>query len=51
MRKNRGEDRKFQENYNTPLEHTPGNPLANYERNPFIAGGKNGLGVCVPKVC
>ena len=25
------------ENYNTPLEHTPGNPLANYERNPFIA--------------
>ena len=26
-----------QESYNTPLEHTPGNPLANYERNPFIA--------------
>ena len=27
----------FQENYNTPAKHTPGNPLANYERNPFIA--------------
>ena len=26
-----------QKSYNTPLEHTPGNPLANYERNPFIA--------------
>ena len=27
----------LQESYNTPLEHTPGNPLANYERNPFVA--------------
>ena len=28
----------FQENYNTPVEHTPGNPpFANYERNPLIA--------------
>ena len=27
----------LQENYNTPLEHTPAIPLANYERNPFIA--------------
>ena len=26
----------FQGSYNTPLEHTPGNPLANHERNPFI---------------
>ena len=31
---------QFQENHNTPAKHTPdtpGNPLANYERNPFIA--------------
>ena len=29
---------KLQENYNTLLEHTPGNsPLANHERNPIIA--------------
>ena len=27
----------FQGNYDTPLEHTPTNPLKNYERNPFIA--------------
>ena len=28
----------FQERYNTPLEHTPGNPpFANYERNLFMA--------------
>ena len=28
----------FQENYNTPLEHTRSAiPLANYERNPIIA--------------
>ena len=27
----------LQESYKTPLEHTPGNPLANYERNPFVA--------------
>ena len=25
----------IQENYNTPVEHTPGNPLAHYERNPL----------------
>ena len=34
---NRDENTKFQESYNTPQEHTPGNPLANYERNPFVA--------------
>ena len=29
---------KVQESYNTPLEHTPGNPpFANYERNPDIS--------------
>ena len=29
---------KVQESYNTPLEHTPGNPRnAHYERNPFVA--------------
>ena len=28
---------RFQESYNTPQEHTPGNPQANYERNPFVA--------------
>ena len=27
----------LQESYNAPLEHTRGNPLANYERNPFVA--------------
>ena len=27
----------FQESYNTPLQHTPGNPVANYKRNPFVA--------------
>ena len=27
----------IQESYNTPPEHTPGNPLANYERNPSVA--------------
>ena len=27
----------IQESYNTPREHTPGNPLANCERNPLVA--------------
>ena len=32
--------------FNTPLEHTPGNPLFdNYERNPSLAF-RRGLGVC-----
>ena len=36
----------FQESYNTPLEHTPGNPPGpNYERFPLQPIGK-GLGVC-----
>ena len=30
-------DPYIQESYNTPLEHTPGIFLANYERNPFVA--------------
>ena len=38
----------FQENYNTPVEYTPGNnPFAHYERNPFQGPlVKVCLGVC-----
>ena len=35
----------IQESYNTPLEHTPGNPLPNYERIPFTACWKRFRGV------
>ena len=42
----------FQENDNTPLEHTPSNPpFANYERNPFFLPVGKGCSGCVPVRC
>ena len=51
-KKNNGLSLKIQQNYNTPVEHTPGNPpFAHYERNPFTAPVGKGCSGCVPKVC